>query len=96
LGPDWRLDKLPNLFETLMSQKKLLIEDGLAEPDITQLKSLLPKVSHLCNQLADYSIIPTIVQPDFNVSISATQRSTEQHAELIHLEEEARHQKFLQ
>ncbi|MFU7598170.1 phosphotransferase [Legionella pneumophila] len=64
--PDWRLDKFPDLYKELISQKDLLIADGLSEIEISQLEALLPKVSHLCEKLSDYSIKQTIVQPDFN------------------------------
>lgn len=64
--PDWRLDKLPALFERLLLQRKLLIADGLTLEKIDKLIALHPKVSYLCKKLDDYSILPTIVQPDFN------------------------------
>lgn len=64
--PDWRLDKLPALYMELLSQKDILIEDGLSEKEIIELETLLPKVSRLCKKLSDYSIKQTIVQPDFN------------------------------
>jgi hypothetical protein len=64
--PDWRLEKLPNLYNELLAQKNMLIEDGLSEIEITQLKGLLPTVVHLCEKLSRYPIQQTIVQPDFN------------------------------
>jgi hypothetical protein len=64
--PDWRLDKFPDLYRELLSQENILIEDGLSEIEISELESLLPKVSSLCEELSDYSIKQTIVQPDFN------------------------------
>ena len=64
--PDWRLNKLPDLYKTLLSQKKILIEDGLSELDIHELKTLLPKVSNCCKKLSEYPIKQTVVQPDFN------------------------------
>jgi len=64
--PDWRLDKLPDLFKEVISQKDLLITDGLSEIEISELEALLPKISNLCKKLSDYSIKQTIVQPDFN------------------------------
>ena len=64
--PDWRLDKLPDLYKELLSQKDILIEDGLSEIEISELETLFPKVSNLCKKLSDYSIKQTIVQPDFN------------------------------
>ena len=64
--PDWRLDKLPDLYMQLLSQKDMLIADGLLESELIELKKLLPTVSNLCQKLADYKIKQSIVQPDFN------------------------------
>lgn len=64
--PDWRLDKLPDLYKEFLEQKELLIADGLSEQEIKTLITLIPKVSHLCEQLDKYAIKQTIVQPDFN------------------------------
>ncbi|HAU0262646.1 TPA: aminoglycoside phosphotransferase family protein [Legionella pneumophila] len=64
--PDYRLDKLPGLYKELISKKDLLAAEGLSEVEISQLKTLLPKVSILCKKLSEYSIKQTIVQPDFN------------------------------
>ncbi len=64
--PDWRLDKLPDLYSELLLQKDILIEDGLTEIDIAQLRTLFSTVSSLCKKLSDYSIKQSIVQPDFS------------------------------
>lgn len=64
--PDWRLDKLPDLYMRLLSHKEILIEDGLSEKEMSELEKLIPKVSNLCQRLSDYAIKPSIVQPDFN------------------------------
>ena len=64
--PDWRLDKIPDLYKQLLSQKDILIADGLSEIEIRELETTLPIVSDLCQKLADYSIKPTIVQSDFH------------------------------
>lgn len=64
--PDWRLNKLPDLYKEVLSEKDLLIAEGLSEIEISELKNLLPKVSHLCQKLSQYSIKQTLVQPDFN------------------------------
>lgn len=64
--PDWRLDKLPDLYMALLSQKDILIEDGLSEKEIIELKKLFPTVSNLCEKLSGNSMKQTIVQPDFN------------------------------
>jgi len=64
--PDWRLDKLPDLYKQLLSQKDTLIEDGLSEIEMSKLEELLPTIIHLCKKLSGYSIKQTMVQPDFN------------------------------
>lgn len=64
--PDWRLEKLPDLYAQLLTEKDLLIEDGLSENEIRQLEMLIPTVTSLCTDLSQFSIKQTIVQPDFN------------------------------
>jgi len=64
--PDWRLDKLPDLFKQLLAEKEILLADGLLEVEIIKLEALLLKISNLCKKLADYFINQTIVQCDFH------------------------------
>ena len=64
--PDWRLNKLTDLFAQLLTKKDLLLEDGLSENEIRELKKRIPIVTRLCTELSAYSIQQTIVQPDFN------------------------------
>lgn len=64
--PDWRLDKFPDLYKQLLSQKEVLRVDGLSETEILKLEQLLPKISILCKKLSGYSIKQSVVQPDFN------------------------------
>ena len=64
--PDWRLDKLPDLYRQLLSQKEILLADGLSEQELSELETLLPTVSDLCCKLSSYSIQPTLVQSDFH------------------------------
>lgn len=84
--PDWRLDKLPDLYMQLLSQKDILIEDGLSEIEISKLEELLPTVSDLCKKLSGYAIKQTIVQPDFNDNNSLIDE-TSQEITLIDLGE---------
>jgi hypothetical protein len=67
-APDWRLNKLPDLYNEVILQKELLIADGVSEMEISDLEKLIPKISNLCKKLSDYSIKQTIVQPDFNTN----------------------------
>lgn len=76
---DWRLNKLPDLFTELLTQKDLLMEDGLLEKEIKELDESIPIVINLCNQLSNYCIQQSIVQPDFNDNntlIDASQKIT--------------------
>ena len=64
--PDWRLDKMPALFEQCLSQTDLLRSDGLTNAEIRKLKTMVPTVARLCSKLSSYGIKRTIVQPDCN------------------------------
>ena len=64
--PDWRLNKLPDLYRQAILQKDLLMDDGLSESEINELEELLSKITDLCERLSRYAIKETIVQPDFN------------------------------
>lgn len=84
--PDWRLNKFPDLFKEVISQKDLLIADGLSKMEISKLETLLPKIFDLCQKLSDYSIKQTIVQPDFNDNNTLID-STSQNITIIDLGE---------
>lgn len=64
--PDWRLEKFPALYQQLLSQKNVLIVDGLSEMELDELEKRTPIVVALCKKLSGYAIKPTLVQPDFN------------------------------
>lgn len=64
--PDWQLDKFSQLYQQLLSQKDILIADGLSETELEELEKLTPVVVALCKKLSSYFIKPTLVQPDFN------------------------------
>ncbi len=64
--PDYRLDKLPELYLQLLSKTDVLIADGLSETELSQLKDLYAIVLSTCNKLSTYAIKQTLVQPDFN------------------------------
>ncbi len=84
--PDWRLEKLPDLFQQFLFRKDLLMADGLSELEIGELKTLTPKITHLCQKLSGYSIKQSLVQPDFhdnNILI----HETSQHMTFIDLGE---------
>lgn len=64
--PDWQINKLPDLFKYIASQKELLVAHGLTEKEISELAKIYPKIVRACEKLDDYGIKPTLVQPDFN------------------------------
>lgn len=64
--PDWRLEKLPGLFEALLAEKEILLMDGLTEPAYEELQATLPAIKERCQQLAELKIKPSLVQCDFH------------------------------
>lgn len=64
--PDWRLEQLPDLYMEMLSQKDILMADGISEIEIRPLEALHPQVSTLCEKLSDYGLKQTIIQPDFH------------------------------
>lgn len=77
--PDWRLNELPALYQQLLSQKDVLMADGLSAIDINNLEALQPKLVALCRQLSAYTIKPSLVQCDFhdnNILIDESQNIT--------------------
>jgi hypothetical protein len=64
--PDWRLQRLPPLYESLISQENMLLSDGLTKEELTQLRSLQPSLIDLCMKLAAFGIPETIEHGDFH------------------------------
>ena len=64
--PDWRLNKLPKLYQALISQEDLLLSDGLTKTEIKKLQELQPKLSEICDQLSRYNIPETFGHGDFH------------------------------
>lgn len=77
--PDWRLEKLPTLYQDLIAQENLLLDDGLGKDDLIKLKNLAPKLSSICEQLSHYKIKDTFGHADFhdkNILINTNSRKT--------------------
>lgn len=66
--PDWRLDKLPVLYNQLINQTEFLKADGITNEELQILHDLSPKISEQCELLSQYQIPETLVQPDFNTN----------------------------
>ncbi|HBD9282075.1 TPA: phosphotransferase, partial [Legionella pneumophila] len=77
--PDWRLQQLPRLYNQLMNEEELLIEDGLTQEELKQLKSLDGKLQILCDQLASFNVPDTFGHADFhdkNILVNPTHQTT--------------------
>lgn len=66
--PDWRIDKLPKLFEEIISQAAFLKAEGMTDKELQILKNLQPQIAEECELLSQYPVKNTIVQPDFNTN----------------------------
>ncbi|HSX20902.1 MAG TPA: phosphotransferase [Gammaproteobacteria bacterium] len=64
--PDWRLDKLPELYDQLISKVYFLKADSITDEELQNLHDLRPHVDAQCKLLASYEIPETIGIPDFN------------------------------
>jgi hypothetical protein len=67
-APDWRLDKLPNLYDQITNQTDLLKADGITDEELDLLRDLSSKIAEQCELLSQYQIPETLVQPDFNTN----------------------------
>lgn len=63
---DWRLTKIPELYQLLIQQEELLMADGLTKNELTRLSQLTPKLISVCKQLSDYPIPSTFSHSDFH------------------------------
>ncbi len=66
--PDWRLNKLPQLYEKIINQADFLKADGITDEELQTLHDLSPQISEEFKLLSEYNIPETIVQPDFNTN----------------------------
>ena len=64
--PDWRLEKLPSLYQQLMSEEALLLGDGLTQMELRILKSLDEKLGLICEKLSCYNVSDTFDHADFH------------------------------
>ena len=66
--PDWRLEKLPKLYDQLIQQTDFLKTEGLTDKELQLLHDLSPTISKQCENLSQYRIPETFVQPDFHTN----------------------------
>ncbi|KTD74951.1 phosphotransferase [Legionella waltersii] len=64
--PDWRLQRLPNLYRELLNEEQLLLGDGITANELELLKGLDKKIQTICDQLAQYNIPDTFGHADFH------------------------------
>jgi hypothetical protein len=77
--PDWRLTQLPALYEQLIQQEALLIEDGIRLSALRQLPRLTATCVSLCEQLSSFNLPETLDHCDLhggNVLIDAASSRT--------------------
>ena len=66
--PDWRLDKLPFLYEQIINQKEFLIADGMTDEELQILQDLRPQFSRQCELLSQFQIPEALTIYDFNTN----------------------------
>lgn len=64
--PDWRLAKLPVLYNQIINQTDFLKADGMTDEELQTLQALSPQFLAQCALLSSYGIQETIGIPDFN------------------------------
>lgn len=64
--PDWGAERLPELFQSLISQHSFLQDEGLTPKEIEQLKHLQKPIESLANALSGSLVRETLVNADFN------------------------------
>lgn len=64
--PDWRLNKLPELFIELISNYDLLKSEGLSDVEIDSLFSLENRIKDICCTLDKGHVKQSIINSDFN------------------------------
>lgn len=75
---DWRLNKLPQLYEQIINQVDFLKADGMTDKELQTLHDLSSHISKEFKLLSEYNIPETIVQPDFNTNNILICRDTNQ------------------
>lgn len=66
--PDWRLDKIPELYDEILEQNEILVANGLTNAELQLLRDLRVNVVEQCTLLEQYAIPATLVQPDCNTN----------------------------
>lgn len=64
--PDWRLDKLPQLYGEVISDEGLLLSEGFSKEKLAKLKHYEKEILNWSDSLAEFAIPESIIQPDFH------------------------------
>ena len=74
---DWRLDKLPQLYEQMISQGEFLKTEGITNKELQTLRDLSPQIAEEIESLSQYQLPETIVQSDFHTNNILIQSHTQ-------------------
>lgn len=64
--PDWGAQRIPQLYQNLISQQSFLQDEGLTPKEIEQLKHLQSTIQSLADELSGSLVRETLVNADFN------------------------------
>lgn len=64
--PDWRLERFPLLYQQLIKQEPLLMNDGLSKKEMIQLNEYYESCMNLCEELTKYTLPATLNHCDFH------------------------------
>ncbi len=64
--PDWRLEKLPLLYQRMVNKEALLKREGLTTDELKALHKLHPIITAMCELLSNYQIPETLNHCDFH------------------------------
>ncbi len=64
--PDWRLEKMPKLYDELITEEEFLIGDGLNKDDLIILKNKSTQLHSICEKLSTFNIKDTFCHADFH------------------------------
>lgn len=78
--PDWRLDKLPILYDQIINKTDVLKTDGMTDEELQTLQTLSPQFLAQCELLSSYGVPETIGIPDFNDNNTLLDQKTKKMA----------------
>jgi thiamine kinase-like enzyme len=76
--PDWRLNRLPQLYIELLEKKDVLQDEGLTDDELDKLMRLVPTIKSICEFLMMQKVKETLVNGDFNENNLIMNEETQQ------------------